>query len=82
MSKYVPKAEETKMDPWQSLANAIVISAAKDYRTALRRLRRNPKNKTALSEIADLERPGTWSVHAQSRYQCLLSHVITDGTVT
>ena len=26
--------------------------------------------------------PGTWSVHAQSRYQCLLSHVITDGTVT
>ncbi len=56
MSKYVPKAEETKMDPWQSLANAIVISAAKDYRTALRRLRRNPKNKTALSEIADLER--------------------------
>lgn len=56
MSKYMPKAEETKMDPWQSLANAIVISAAKDYRTALRRLRRNPKNKTALSEIADLER--------------------------
>ena len=56
MSKYVLKAEETKMNPWQSLANAIVISAAKDYRTALRRLRRNPKNKTALSEIADLER--------------------------
>ena len=26
--------------------------------------------------------PGTFSVHAQSRYQCLLSHVITDGTVT
>ena len=22
---------------------------------------------------------GTGSVHAQSRYQCLLSHVITDG---
>jgi hypothetical protein len=56
MSKYVPKAEETKMDPWQSLANAIVILAAKDYRAALRRLRRNPKSKTALSEIADLER--------------------------
>lgn len=56
MSKYVPKAEETKIDPWQSLANAIVISAAKDYRAALRRIRRNPKSKTALSEIADLER--------------------------
>ena len=56
MSKYVPKAEETKMDPWQSLANAIVISAAKDYRAELRRIRRNPKSKTAISEIAVLER--------------------------
>lgn len=44
------------MDPWQSLANAIVISAAKDYRAALRRLRRRPNSKTALSEIEDLER--------------------------
>ena len=56
MSKYVPKAEETKMDPWHSLANAIVIQAAKDYRVALCRLRRNPNNKSALSEIVDLER--------------------------
>ena len=56
MSKYVPKAEETKMDPWHSLANAIVIQAAKDYRVALRRLRKNPNNKSALSEIVDLER--------------------------
>lgn len=56
MSKYVPKAEETKMAPWQSLANAIVISAAKDYRAALRRLRRRPNSKTALSGIAELER--------------------------
>ena len=54
--KYQEKTEETKMDPWQSLANAIVISAAKDYRAALRRLRRNPKSKTAISEITDLER--------------------------
>ena len=44
------------MDPWHSLANAIVIQAAKDYRVALRRLRRNPNNKSALSEIVDLER--------------------------
>lgn len=54
--KYQEKTEETKMDPWQSLANAIAISAAKDYRAALRRLRRNPKSKTAISEITDLER--------------------------
>lgn len=56
MSKYVPKEEETKMDPWQSLANAIVISAAKDYRAALRRLRRRPESRTAKSEIEELER--------------------------
>lgn len=56
MLKYQEKTEETKMDPWQSLANAIVISAAKDYRADLRRLRRNPKSKTAISEITDLER--------------------------
>ena len=33
-------------------------------------------------EWNDSPAPGTGSVHAQSRYQCLLSHVITDGTVT
>ena len=54
--KYTQKTEETKMEPWQSLANAIVISAAKDYRAALCRLRRNPRSQTALSQIADLER--------------------------
>ena len=56
MSKYVPKAEETKMDPWQSLANAIVIQAAKDYRTAMRKIRRNPNNQAALTETASIER--------------------------
>ena len=56
MSKYAKKTEETKMDPWQSLANAIVILAAKDYRAALRRLRRNPNSQSAKSEIADIER--------------------------
>ena len=44
------------MDPWQSLANAIVISAAKDDRAALRRLRRRPDSRTAKAEIEDLER--------------------------
>ena len=35
-----------------------------------------------LSKVIRFTTPGTGSVHAQSRYQCLLSHVITDGTVT
>lgn len=55
MSKYVPKTPGTKMTPWHDLANAIVISAAKDYQAALHRLRRNPNSKTAKTEIADLE---------------------------
>ncbi len=32
------------MDPYEKLANAIVIQAAKDYRTAERKLKRNPRN--------------------------------------
>ena len=56
MSKYVPKTPGTKMTPWHDLANAIVISAAKDYQTTLRRLRRNPNSKTAKTEADNLER--------------------------
>ena len=56
MSIYVSCAEKTKTDAWQDLANAIIISAAKDYRKALRRLRRRPDNKSAEAEIVSLER--------------------------
>lgn len=56
MSKQVEVWKEAEMSPWQSLANAIVICAAKDYRRALRRIRKKPTNKEALSEIADIER--------------------------
>ena len=44
------------MDPLQMLANAIVIQAAKDYRTALRHVRRKPDSKTARAEVSELER--------------------------
>lgn len=43
-------------DPYENLANAIVAQAARDYLTALRRLRRNPDNKTAMDEVMRLER--------------------------
>ena len=32
-------------DPFESLANAIILQAVKDYRTAGKKLKRNPKNK-------------------------------------
>lgn len=43
-------------DPWQNLANAIIISAVKDYRKALRRQRKNPTSRTATEEIREIER--------------------------
>ena len=44
------------MDPYEKLANAIIIQAAKDYRTALRKLRRNPRNHLAQAEAESIDR--------------------------
>ena len=38
------------------LANAIVITAAKDYRAALKKLKRNPGNKDAMATAMECER--------------------------
>lgn len=43
------------MDPYQELANAIVLLAAEDYRKALKDLTRNPEYKTALNTKAEYE---------------------------
>ena len=43
-------------DPYQNLANAIVLSAVKDYRDALKRLKKKPNNKLAADERDDIER--------------------------
>ena len=40
----------------RDLANAIIIQAAKDYRTALRRKRRNPDSVRADYTIREIER--------------------------
>lgn len=39
----------------ENIANAIVICAAKDYRRALRRLKKDPENEKALSCKAEVE---------------------------
>lgn len=44
------------MTGYQALANAIVEQAAKDYRTALKSLRRRPDSKVAMEEAMELER--------------------------
>ncbi|MCH3988306.1 MAG: hypothetical protein LKG80_06545 [Lachnospiraceae bacterium] len=43
-------------DPYENLANAIVAQAARDYLAALRKLKKNPRNKMAMSDAMDLER--------------------------
>ena len=44
------------MNPYEELANAIIIRAAKDYRAAARKLKRNPHNHLAQAEIDSIER--------------------------
>jgi len=43
-------------DPYENLANAIIVTACNDYRMALKKIRRNPNNKEAMSEAMELER--------------------------
>ncbi|MCW6662753.1 hypothetical protein NHG23_02485 [Aerococcaceae bacterium NML190073] len=43
-------------DPYQNLANEIVLSAVKDYRRVLKKLKHYPKNEDALQEKASCER--------------------------
>ena len=44
------------MEPYESLANAIVMQAVKDYRIALLHLQKRPDNKSYQIEVAALER--------------------------
>lgn len=41
---------------YEKLANAIILQAVKDYRTALKCLDRNPSNRSAQSDKAEVER--------------------------
>jgi len=43
-------------DPYERLANAIVIQAAEDYRAAHKRIKRNPNNWDAVDEALQIER--------------------------
>ncbi len=45
-----------ELNPYQELANAIVVIATKDYRHALRIRRRNPDSQAAKIKIDETER--------------------------
>ncbi|MCH4000657.1 MAG: hypothetical protein LKF15_10635 [Lachnospiraceae bacterium] len=42
-------------DPYENLANAIIIQAADDYVAALKRIQKNPGNKAALHDAMSIE---------------------------
>ena len=45
-----------ELNPYRELANAIVVQAAKDYKKAVKRRRKYPKDEDAQREIRDLRR--------------------------
>lgn len=43
-------------DPYERLANAIVLQAVSDYRVALKKVKAHPKNREAISEALEIEK--------------------------
>jgi hypothetical protein len=43
-------------NPFERLANAVVLQAASDYREALKRMKKDPGNMMASGEVENLER--------------------------
>ncbi|MDD2327980.1 MAG: hypothetical protein PHZ13_06645 [bacterium] len=41
---------------YENLANAIILQATKDYRMALKSLKANPRNRTAMVDKEEIER--------------------------
>lgn len=52
-------------DPYERLANAIVLQAVFDYRVALKKIKAHPKNQEAINEALEIEkffRSGWYSI--------------------
>lgn len=49
-------AKVSQGDPYENLANAIVLTAVDDYRRALRRFEKNPNRKDAKADVDEMER--------------------------
>ena len=43
-------------DPYERLANDIVLQAVADYRVALKKIKAHPKNREAISEALEIEK--------------------------
>lgn len=49
-------ANVTKGDSYENLANSIIVLACDDYRTALKKIKKNPHNRDAINEALSIER--------------------------
>ena len=43
-------------NPYENLANAVIVQAAEDYRKALRKIKKAPENREAMDEALQIER--------------------------
>ena len=43
-------------DPYERLANAIILQAVTDYRVALKKIKAHPRNRDAINEALEIER--------------------------
>lgn len=43
-------------DPYERLANGIILQAVSDYRAALKKVKKNPANKMAVDEALQIEK--------------------------
>ena len=43
-------------DPYERLANAIILQAASDYRRNLKKLKKNPQNRDVMNEVLQTEK--------------------------
>ena len=48
-------AKTTNGDPYENLANAIILTAVDDYRRALKKYSQNPDSKSAKADVDALE---------------------------
>lgn len=49
-------AKRADGDPYENLANAIIVQACDDYRAGLKKIKKNPENRAAIDEALRIEK--------------------------
>ena len=52
----MPGNKNLAEDPYERLANAIILQAVADYRVALKKIKAHPKDRKAINEALEIER--------------------------